>query len=299
MRVLVTGAKGFVGRQVCRSLKDAGHTIIAVSRHEAEESLESTTIQANLTVAGEAARVVRISKPDTIVHLGWTVEHGRFWNDPANHDWLAASLELARTAAEIGVRRFVGVGTCFEYDWPADRNCYENSTPLIGHTLYDISKSKLRLALDCIFSDAGVSFAWARLFNLYGSQEHPNRLVADLARQVIAGSLARCSTGLILRDYIDVRDAGDAIAALVISGVIGSVNIASGQAVSIADIARMIGKIAGRPELIEIGGRPDRVDDPPRIVADIGRLKREVGYFSKIDLHQGLTEEIMYWKKQN
>jgi nucleoside-diphosphate-sugar epimerase len=76
-----------------------------------------------------------------VLHLAWCVTPGQVWTDPANLDWAAASLRLARAAAEVGVRRFVATGTCYEYDWPADAACIEGVTPIRAHTLYDATKA--------------------------------------------------------------------------------------------------------------------------------------------------------------
>ena len=251
---------------------------------------------ADLLKPGEAERIVAGARPDLILHLAWCVEHGRFWTDPANNDWLNASMALAEAAVRNGVRRFIGVGTCFEYDWPADGECHENATPLKSHTLYDMCKAGLRSRLDELCTAAGMDFAWARLFHLYGADEHPDRLVADIARRVGAGEPAACSTGLALRDYMDVRDAGAGLVALALSNVTGSVNVASGQAVSIAEIARLIGDIAGRPDLIRLGERPDRANEPARIVADTHRLRCEIGFQPSISLRAGLTDAVAGWR---
>ena len=294
MRVLVTGASGFVGRPAVQALLSAGAEVHAVARRAVPT--DCVWHVGDLLDPKFAHRLAREVKPDAVLHLAWCVEHGRFWTDPANADWVAASLVLAREAAEAGCGRFVGTGTCFEYNWPNDGDCDERTTPLAGHTLYDISKSSCRSVLEAHLGEQGVGFAWARLFFPYGAGEDPRRLVSSVARSLARGEPAECSRGLAVRDFIEVRDAGAALSAIALSSVTGGINVASGQGTRIAEVAMMLGELAGRPELICLGALPDRVDDPPRIVADVARLTDEVGFQPRVDLHSGLRDALAFWR---
>src|SRR3546814_145026 len=140
-----------------------------------------------------------------------------------------------------------------------------------------------------------MSFAWARLFFLYGLYENPARLVSSVARALLRGEEARCSSGLAIRDFMDVRDAGAALAALASSNVEGPVNIASGAPISVADLVRRLARLAGRDDLLRLGALPDRAGEPPRIVADIARLKVEVGFVPAHDLDSGLRNVLSFW----
>ncbi len=99
-----------------------------------------------------------------------------------------------------------------------------------------------------------------------------------------------------MRDVIDSRDAGQAIAELALSPITGPVNIARGQGIRISDIAQMLGRIAGRPDLIQVGALPDRLDEPPYLVAAIDRLVNEVGFQPQRTLDQTLTDVLEYWR---
>lgn len=297
MRILVTGAHGYVGSHVWPHLVAAGHEVFAVSRNPPSQSPPGiTNLASDLLIPGEPVRLAREIRPDLLVHLAWTVEHGKFWTDPANLDWVAASLNLARACADQGCRRIVATGTCFEYAWPADGDCVEAVTPLATHSLYDSAKSALYAVLEPWARANGLSLVWPLIFYLYGGAEHPARLVADIARHVVRGDPALCSSGSVRRDFMDVRDAGAAIAATALSTVKGAVNIGTGSGPRIADIAMMIGEIAGRASLIQLGARADRPDEPPRIVADIRRLREEVGFHQIRPLRQGLTEAVEWWR---
>lgn len=295
MRVLVTGAAGFVGRHAVLALQSAGHDVVAVTRR-ATKSPALETIQADLLVPGAAAAIASQAKADALLHLAWATKHGVYWNDPANLNWVAASIELSAAMIASGTRRICGVGTCFEYAWPTDGDCDEFETGIAHHTLYDTAKDAYRRLLSHFATEQGLSFAWARLFHLYGPAEHPDRLVSSICRSLIAEQPARCSSGVVLRDFMDVRDAGAAVAALAVSDVNGPVNIASGEAMPIRRIAETLGEIAGRSDLVHLGAIHDRPNDPPRISANIHRLNHEVGYVTNRRLRDGLSDALGFWR---
>lgn len=297
MRVLVTGATGFVGRWAVEGLVRRKHDVIALSRGR-RQSAGASGVHANLLDPAETRRIVAEARPDAILHCAWFVEPGLFWNAGENLDWIAATMNLARCAARAGVRRFVGVGTCFEYAWPAEGACDEAATPVRPTTLYAVAKDATRRALASWSAGQNISFAWARLFFLYGPDEHPGRLVPSLACNLARGLPAPLSDGTLVRDFMDVRDAGDALAALTVSGVQSEVNIGSGRAVTLADVADCLGRVAERPNLIAKGALPHRPNEPPRIVAAIHRLQAETGVAPPRTLEQGLAESYAWWRSQ-
>lgn len=296
MRIMVTGASGFVGRQVVNSLICRGVDVIAVSRNPVGADRQVTWLQADLLAEEAASAIVAAGRPDVIVHLAWIVEHGTFWTSPLNLAWVAASLRLAQAAADNKVGRFVATGTCYEYASPDAADCEEDATPIAPSTLYGVAKDATRRVLAAYLQDCGVSFAWARLFFLYGPGEGPNRLVSSICRSLVSGRPALCSRGLAVRDFMDVRDAGAAIADVALSPVTGGVNIAASEAVSVADVAVKLGQIAERPDLIRLGALPDRAGEPPRITATGARLRQATSFHPRFDLDTGLADAIAYWR---
>jgi nucleoside-diphosphate-sugar epimerase len=298
-RVLVTGGAGFVGRPVVEALLSAGYEVHVVTRDGAAQSFGERAIihRANLLRGSAARAVIMAASPWAVLHLAWCVTPGQFWTDPANLDWTAASLRLARASAEGGVRRFVGVGTCYEYDWPTDSPCVEDVTPLRVHTLYDAAKASLAAILRSYFARTSVGFAWARLFYLYGPGEDARRFVPSVARALARGEPALCTRGLVTRDFLDVRDAGGALARLVASNYRGDVNIGSGVPTRLCELAKRLAAAAGRPDLLELGALTDRPDEPPFVVAGTRILREEVGFEPRFDLDAGLAGAFGYWRE--
>ncbi len=300
MRVLLTGGSGFVGRFALDHLVRQGAEVHVLSRRRpvGEDAETVSWTACDLLDAGAAEAAVRAARPDIVLHLAWCVEHGAFWTSPLNTDWVAASSRLARCAADAGANRFVGVGTCYEYDWPSNGDCDDLATPLKPSTLYGVSKDAARRGLEAYFAEHKISFAWARLFFLYGPGEDERRLVPSVARALLKGQPALCSRGLARRDFMDVRDAGAALATLALSGATGAYNIASGASTTVADVALALGRLANREDLVMLGANPDRPDEPPRITASVARHMAIRGMPKPLNLELGLADALRYWAER-
>ena len=101
-----------------------------------------------------------------------------------------------------------------------------------------------------------------------------------------------------MRDYLHVEDVASAIWRVATSDLTGAVNIASGEPVTIADLATRIGRLLGRPELVQLGAMPYRPDEPMRILADAATLRQRLGWTPRFDLDRGLADTVRWWKPE-
>ena len=95
-----------------------------------------------------------------------------------------------------------------------------------------------------------------------------------------------------------VQDVAEALCALLASDVAGPVNIGTGEAPSLRDVVLTIGDHLGRTDRIQLGARPSPPDDPAMIVADVARLRDEVGFSPTWTLASGLNDTIDWWRHQ-
>lgn len=309
-RVLLTGARGFVGSNCLAPLLARGYEVHAVSRvrttHETQDSVDASKgdarviwHEADLLDGGQVAALFATVRPTHLLHLAWVVTPGAFWASPLNWPWVDASLKLLAAFAAAGGQRVVMVGSCSEYAPSADP-CIEGQTPLAPTTVYGASKAALSVLLPAFASHDGVaSTAWARLFHLYGPREHAERLVPVVIRTLLRDEAMPCSHGGQVRDFLYIAEAADALAALLDSPATGDVNIASGRPVTLATFLSAIGAELGRERFLEFGARPARADEPATLVADVTRLTRDVRWTPRLSLEDGITRTIAWWRRED
>jgi nucleoside-diphosphate-sugar epimerase len=294
--VLVTGASGFIGRHAVDALQARGYRVHGVSRWRPDRDVSGAWHEADLFDDETVRRVLAVVRPTHLLHLAWDTTHGRYWTSPANLRWVEASLRLGREFHDAGGRRFVGAGTCAEYSWDdrvlGERLILEDQTPRAPRALYGIAKNATFEVLQSFAAQVGMGFAWGRVFFPYGPDDHRPTLIPSVIAALRLGQPALVSEGRQQRDFIYARDAGAALAALVDSEVGGAVNIGTGTASSIADVATTLGTLLGRSDLVRLGALPPRTGEPRFLIADTRRLREEVGFIAKTTLPEGLREII-------
>lgn len=269
--VLLTGATGFVGRQILKTLVAQPAVKVRlvvrdVKQNQVGRSGQSKSVLVTPDIFFEPPVWLEevCSGINTVIHAAWYAEPGKYLQSQKNIDCLSGTLALAKACVQAGVRRFVGIGTCFEYDLSSGYVSID--TPLKPTTLYAASKTAVFFALSQYLAAAGVEFVWCRLFYLYGEGEDERRLVPYLRKQLSQGELAELTSGTQVRDFLDVQEAGRLIAEIAQGKQQGPVNVCSGQAITVRQLAEQIADEYGRRDLLRFGARPDNLVDPPCVV---------------------------------
>lgn len=301
-RVLVAGAGGFIGRHTLSPLLDAGMEVHAVTSVEPfiDSPCEVHWHLADLLAAGASVSLVGEVKPSHLLHLAWCTKPGSFWTAPENLDWVVGSLALLRAFGDAGGRRAVIAGTCAEYAWQQHTHCVEEDraggTPILPATLYGAAKHALRVVAEAWAHQTGMAFAWGRVFHVYGPHEQPGRLVSSVARALLCGEEALCTSGGQLRDFLCAPDLGAAFASLLLSEAVGPLNMASGRPMRVADLVSAVAGAAGHPELVRLGALPTDPEEPEELTADVRRLREEVGWSPSLDLRAGAELTVRWWR---
>jgi dTDP-6-deoxy-L-talose 4-dehydrogenase (NAD+) len=114
----------------------------------------------------------------------------------------------------------------------------------------------------------GVEFAWCRLFYLYGEGEDERRLVPYVRGKISKGETAELTEGKQIRDYLDVSQAGDQISEVALGREVGPVNICSGLATTVRELAEEIAKEYARPDLLSFGRKDENINEPPCVYGE-------------------------------
>ncbi len=267
-RVLLTGATGFVGRQVLLDLLYRGvevHIVLRPSK-TIPDGVAAAYVTDDLFCEDQAFWHAACEGIDSLLHVAWYAEPGKYLTSSQNLACMAGTLRMAECAASAGVKRFVGVGSCFEYDLNA--GYLRTSTPLLPNSPYGAAKAGTYLALSRALPQLGLSFAWCRLFYLYGEGEDSRRLIPYLRACMASGTPADLTLGNQVRDYMDVEEAGRRIAEVTLSDAQGAFNISSGVPITVRQIAQQIADEFGRPDLLRFGARPDMPEDPKFVIGE-------------------------------
>jgi nucleoside-diphosphate-sugar epimerase len=255
----------------------------------------------DLLDAAQRRQLIERTRATDLVHLAWHVEHASFWNAPENETWRDASLDLFRLFAENGGRRAVFAGSCAEYDWSAvsDRPVREIDACRPA-SAYGRAKLALLERATEIAARASASLAWARFFLLFGEREDPRRFIPSIVRNLLRRQEVALTSGRQIRDFLDARDAAAALAAIAHRDTLtGPINVASGRAVSLRDVAELIARLSGQPaSLLKFGALPDREGEPPVLVADVARLSHEAGFALDVPLESRIAQCIDWHRDQ-
>lgn len=268
--VLLTGGTGFVGKHVLSQLLADGIRVRLISRTPIDD-LDEISRRAEVIYTPNAflesvewweKQCIGIDK---VIHLAWYVEPDEYLNSLKNFECLNGSINLALASIRSGVTKFIGIGTCFEYDLE-EASVKKPNSHLKPRTMYAASKLSLYFLLLNLFKSTGVKFAWIRLFYLYGKGEDSRRFIPYLHYQLSRGLEAKLTSGSQIRDFMNVEVAAKKIIDITFNAKSGAINVCSGNGISIRQFAEEIADSYGRRDLLRFGARQENVTDPQYVV---------------------------------
>lgn len=238
MKVVVTGATGFVGRYVVPCLLKAGCEVVALSR-----SLENAIgyDDENFFVAkyeigsNEKIDESLIKDTDVLLHLAWG-NVNEVNSDVHLNNHLPMHYEFIKQVIEFGVKNIFVLGSCYEYGMCKGSIKEDHTTKPV--TAYGISKDRLRSQLVQLGNDISFNLTWGRLFFVYGEGQVHSSIYNQLMSAIKNGDAEfKMSKGDQVLDYIQVHEAADTIVKLVMKkSNIGCVNICSGNPITLLSL---------------------------------------------------------------
>ena len=277
MKVLVTGATGFVGRHLVAALLARGCEVRAVARNAETAAtmpwINSVEFMAADIHADDLDITALTANIDALAHLAWPglPNYQALFHFEHN---LLADYRFIKGAVEAGVSQVLVTGTCFEYGMQSGP-LSEQATPQPSNP-YGLAKNTLRLFLENLQRVQPFTLQWARLFYLHGEGQNPNSLLAALDRAIDAGDdTFNMSAGEQLRDYLAIDIAADYLAAILQQREFnGLINCSSGQPVSVRALVEQRLRARGASIRLNLGHYPYPTHEPMAFWGVADRLQQ-------------------------
>ena len=300
MRVLVTGADGFVGKHLCKHLRESGDDVIeAGSPHAAP--VEGRVYALDVTAQGWVEEVLSAVRPEGIIHLAGQSSVGKSHQDPSRSFAVNAqgtANVLAAAHSLVPSCRLLLIGSGEMYGPVANGASADESTPLLPTSPYAASKVAAEVMGLQFHRSYGTHVVCARPFNHIGPGQDPGFVVPSFAAQVSA--IARKKAPPVLkvgnlspeRDFLHVLDVVAAYRLLLVRGEAGGVyNVSSGTGLRIEQLLELILDIAGVKASVEVDPSKVRSVELPRLVGNSSKLKT-LGWAPTHSVREALSEVL-------
>lgn len=299
---VVTGANGFAGSNLCRSLVEHGARVVAVVT-DRSRSFNLSGLEGVDVAVGDVNRtesMVPVFKgADVVFHAAAKVEIEKTRKFPREtlETNAIGTFNVASAAKECGVPRIVHVSTCHIYG-----NQPEASLPIREdavpnpHDVYAVSKVMSELVLRPFMLD-GMDVVVTRAFNHYGPAQTGDFFVARTISQLLRGEVPHLGNPTPTRDYSYVGDIADGYVACAEKGRKGEVyHLSSGRETSIGEMFEKIRDACGAGD-VDAVWKDSRKQDMSRSFGDSSKARRELGWKPKVSLEDGLEMTVEWWRR--
>jgi GDP-4-dehydro-6-deoxy-D-mannose reductase len=280
--ILVTGARGFVGRHVIEQARD--------------RAVDVVPSEIDLRDADAVGQLVQEVAPTSVIHLAESRAESADDDLRALEDNLRMTLNVLRSLARLPApRTLLAAGSAAQYGL-ASRARLSESAPTVPVSPRGEAKCVLERACTT-WLNHDVRVVWTRSFNHIGPGQGAETPVGAWTRQAVAaeaagGGTIRTGTLDVVRDFLDVRDVADAYLDLVASDAEGVVNVCSGRPVELRSLAELVADRARVPiELVQDTALL-RGADPQFVVGDPERLHTLTDWSPKVSLEQSVDDAL-------
>jgi nucleoside-diphosphate-sugar epimerase len=261
MKILVSGASGFVGRNLIKFLKRLDCEVLTICMFQ--KDLMSLAMQIEHLDKQLQKIESQIRDVHTFVHLAWMDTDD--WNSTVHKNINKQLSEyLIKRLSSGGIEHVIVAGTCLEYGVSGGN--LSEILPVKPKNEYALAKYSLYKSIRTMANKDGFELSWLRLFYIFGGDQPPTTIYGSMMEQIIRGKTTfDMSSGQQVRDYLHIDTVCQMILAVVISKQgFDVVNICSGQGLTLEKHVRSwLHNISPKINLhLNLGALPDKKDEP-------------------------------------
>lgn len=271
MKILVTGANGYIGSKVVKTLCDYNVGVIATDFSNENIDARAKFIKANLFECKENWYNF-FENPDICLHLAW--RDGFIHNSPKHMNDLSNHYKFLCNLIDNGLQQLSVMGTMHEIGYY--EGCIDENTPCNPLSLYGVAKNALRKSMELKCNESNCTFQWLRAFYIFGDDLYGNSIFCKIKKAVADNKETfPFTTGKNKYDFIHIDELSKQISLSVMQNKInGIINCCSGKPVSLANQIEWYIKINELPIKLDYGKYPDREYDSPCIYGDDSKIRK-------------------------
>jgi UDP-glucose 4-epimerase len=283
MRIFITGASGFIGSRVLSLLE--GHEVLCLVENP-QDVLQTAHIR---SLVGDLAQPegwkAELEKfaPEGCLHLAWAgLPDYSLSRCRANLD---SGLQLIETLVDVGIKRIVMAGSCWEYG-NASGAVRENDSA-IDCGLFATTKRSLHMMLESVARDCGIEYRWGRVFFVYGPGQRTTSLIPLCHAAYAQGQQPEIRNPGVAQDFIYIDDVAKGLATLTQADVgSGVFNIGSGVPTTVGSVVNRIAQHFDVPP-------PFSLQEPESgFWADVSEMKSVTGWQAQVSMSDGIAQTL-------
>ena len=246
-KVLITGGTGLIGKEALPFLIKEGFDVYATSLEDVHSD-GIHWIDCDLFNHNHLKEIFAKIKPEYLLNFAW-ITGGDYLTNEKNVLFKDTDIKMLEYFKQNGGKRAVYAGTCFEYDITGEM--LKETSHIAPKTLYAKCKNELHELCEKYAKDNDLSFGWGRIFYVFGHNENPSRLTAQILKAMKNNESFELGAPNNLLDYMYTKDIAAAFVKFLISDYTGSVNICTGKGILLKDYALKIQELCGKKDLIK------------------------------------------------